>query len=441
MKSECAGLLRLRNLGGNLVLIHGVLELATSEALRGLDDWTQHWFEWWREWQASDVNHSRTVWTRWIGVPLNAWSARFFESGCQSFGRMGEIHELTEKKTRLEAAFVKVETDCPLVNWLLNGTVDGERFSIRIDELPPSLEAIKFGSDYAVDLSSNSDLSEWESWPDGDSVAARLVSGRESAGFNERSVNEGSELSIPDTYDEKAVGSLSLRNHLASVDFTKASCSSVSVGPEENSNGNSNIPSAPLSVRNLGPGHKVGECDFGPCDTPLGQPILNSLTASPFSHHPSPGPVHNFSVGRPNCVPLPLSPSQQVQRSPPLLGKMSLGRASSLNPSGLREGLSPSVVGDSLLMESINVCSDSGKAFVKSVNTGGRVMGGNSARIRKESRNQRLFNVWKNFVEAVVAAEKEKRSHRRRQSRRGGRRKGKNAPTQISLGVDNLAPL
>lgn len=145
MKSKCAGLLRLRHLGGNLILIHGVMELSTSEALKGLDDWSQHWFEWWIKWQASDVNRSRIVWTRWIGVPLTAWSARFFESGSKSFGRMVEIHESTEKKTRLEDAFVKVETDCSLVNRALNCSVDGERFSIKIDELPPPLNPLRPG--------------------------------------------------------------------------------------------------------------------------------------------------------------------------------------------------------------------------------------------------------------------------------------------------------
>lgn len=66
-------------------------------------------------------------------------------------------------------------------------------------------------------------------------------------------------------------------------------------------------------------------------------------------------------------------------------------------------------------------------------------MGDDPGRSKKESRNQQLFKVWKNFIEAVVAAEKEKRRYRRRQSRRGGKRKGKNASTKrSSLGVDNL---
>lgn len=177
LKSGCAGLLRLRYLGSNLMLIHGEKETITLEVLEGLDKWAISWFEWWKEWKASDTNRCRTVWTRWIGVPLNAWSARFFKMGFKSLGRMVELHKSTEKKEWLEAAFVKLETECNLVNRNLTGLIDGNRFSIRIDELIPSIEDIEFGSASDDELSSVSGFSEWESWSDDDSVVARMVAG------------------------------------------------------------------------------------------------------------------------------------------------------------------------------------------------------------------------------------------------------------------------
>lgn len=54
----------MTDLGSNMVLIQGDKGEETAELLKKFDEWTAFWFEWWREWEKTDINLNRIVWTR-----------------------------------------------------------------------------------------------------------------------------------------------------------------------------------------------------------------------------------------------------------------------------------------------------------------------------------------------------------------------------------------
>lgn len=135
MLEESAGRLKLTDMGNNLVLIQGTKEMKMEEELKGWDEWCDYWLEWARPWKCTDVNQSRLVWTRWINVPLQAWMERFFNIGCSSFGSLIGLHAMTEKKLRLDEAFVKVNTGLNTIDRIISCNIDGVTFKIRVEEL------------------------------------------------------------------------------------------------------------------------------------------------------------------------------------------------------------------------------------------------------------------------------------------------------------------
>lgn len=135
LHEECAGKLRLTNMGSNLILIQNEKEWEVREVIKGYEDWTGHWLKWWRDWRNTDVNLSRKVWTKWLGVPLQAWTPRFFRNGCASIGRMIAMHGVTEKKLRLDAAFFQIRSGMAQVDKVFNFLIDGMNFAVRVEEV------------------------------------------------------------------------------------------------------------------------------------------------------------------------------------------------------------------------------------------------------------------------------------------------------------------
>lgn len=50
--------------------------------------------------------HKRRVWTRWVGVPLHAWSDRFFRVACSKFVSFIKLDHTSENLERLDVARV-----------------------------------------------------------------------------------------------------------------------------------------------------------------------------------------------------------------------------------------------------------------------------------------------------------------------------------------------
>lgn len=53
------------------------------------------WFEYIEPWSESCVGNRRLIWIKWYGIPLNAWSPRFFSLAACKFGTIALIDEDT----------------------------------------------------------------------------------------------------------------------------------------------------------------------------------------------------------------------------------------------------------------------------------------------------------------------------------------------------------
>lgn len=210
LSSECVGKLKVRYLGDNLLLIQGEKEDDTAKVLNGFDEWTDVWFEWWRSWQPTDVCQKRKVWTRWRGVPLQAWSSRFFELGCLLFSRMEAMHGVTEKRIRLDEAYIKVSTGFASVDRFLTCRIDRALFTIKVEEIN-CMDSEADGHQSGVCRSElESIFFESEVWSEDESVEA--LAGIHSATVNgdAPSVNGGRESSCSDTRDKSPTGKYTL---------------------------------------------------------------------------------------------------------------------------------------------------------------------------------------------------------------------------------------
>lgn len=105
------------------------------ELIEEFDEWSEFWLKWWKPWEYTDVNNSRCVWTRWVGVPLHAWSDRFFGLGCARFGRMVSMHEVSKNKRKFDEAYIRISTGLQSVDHIMRCKIDGAEFQIRVEEV------------------------------------------------------------------------------------------------------------------------------------------------------------------------------------------------------------------------------------------------------------------------------------------------------------------
>ncbi|XP_057808416.1 uncharacterized protein LOC131022889 [Salvia miltiorrhiza] len=75
------------------------------------------------------------VWTRWTGVPLQAWNPRFFEAFGARMGMVLKIHELTKSKERLDMAFIQISTGLASINKVIECKINGAHFKVRVEEV------------------------------------------------------------------------------------------------------------------------------------------------------------------------------------------------------------------------------------------------------------------------------------------------------------------
>lgn len=143
-QNECVGKLKMTDLGDRMVLIRSETEKSPAEEMGGFGEWADFWMEWWHPWRSSDVNQRRLVWTKWTGVPLQAWTKRFFSWGCAKVGRVVEVHENTELRRTLDVAYVRIITGLCSLDWVMNCKVDGKSFNIRVEEMRSSEKVPQF---------------------------------------------------------------------------------------------------------------------------------------------------------------------------------------------------------------------------------------------------------------------------------------------------------
>lgn len=132
IRELCGNEIRASYLGGDLVLFQ-----PESKSMIGLGELEGflEWFDYIREWNENDVNNRRIVWTKWYGVPLQAWNSEFFSLVASKFGRMERIDQNTINRKCLQRVRVMIRTPYHKISskpFPVN--IDGKTFFIRIKE-------------------------------------------------------------------------------------------------------------------------------------------------------------------------------------------------------------------------------------------------------------------------------------------------------------------
>lgn len=181
-----------------------------------------------------DVNQSRVIWTRWIGVPLQAWCPRFFELSYAQFGRMVEVHDAMMKKSRLDMAYVRISTGLISIDRTMECNIDGKFFQIRVEEVKCLEREILLQSSEDMQSEPDSDYSEMEKWLDVESMEAALGRRSDSDGEGERSVEGGKTTSIPSTRGVAGVEKPTSNSGKSAGHFNNDGSFENWVGPEGN---------------------------------------------------------------------------------------------------------------------------------------------------------------------------------------------------------------
>lgn len=108
IQAECGKLIKIRYMGDDMVLLENMSRKSFDELEKDLDEWFSNWFEWVRPWKEHDVSLKRLVWMKWFGVPLHAWSRRFFATISLKFGTLVKLDKSTENNLKLDEARVLV---------------------------------------------------------------------------------------------------------------------------------------------------------------------------------------------------------------------------------------------------------------------------------------------------------------------------------------------
>lgn len=290
IQNEGGGNLKILDMGSNMVLIQSTTEKETGEIIEGLDEWVNFWMDWCRPWTYTDVSQNRSVWTRWIGVPLQAWSLRFFCLGSSKMGSLIELHEVTKRKEKLDEAFVQIYTGLKSVDRIISCRIDGACFQVKIEEIKCLDKELHLRRSEEQDSEEESTcMAEGEDW-DAASIEAALAKASEfNSDGEETAENGGGILNLTregeKTETESSNTQIAADNDNGSFRFQSSMGKTTShdlVGSEAGEGGETVGPGPELnnSLEVLGPEPmKDPESDLG--ENSLGQRISSPIGGRP----------------------------------------------------------------------------------------------------------------------------------------------------------------
>lgn len=93
------------------------------------------WFSDIVEWKNNQMDNNRVVWTKWFGVPLEAWAPRFFKLLSVKLGTIIKIDEDTLLHQNLQFARILIKTPYgEIPKEPIQVMIDGKIHKIRIRE-------------------------------------------------------------------------------------------------------------------------------------------------------------------------------------------------------------------------------------------------------------------------------------------------------------------
>ncbi|KAJ4845990.1 hypothetical protein Tsubulata_042569 [Turnera subulata] len=127
------------DMGGDSWLFHFPSNEAKDEFLAQEFDWIHESFQLFRAWKLEDCATNRKCWLQFRGVPIQAWSSEFFHHLVSRFGDVLKLAEVSEKKMRLDVAFVQVLTTVKKsIQWEFKVIMNGKNYEIEAIEIPES---------------------------------------------------------------------------------------------------------------------------------------------------------------------------------------------------------------------------------------------------------------------------------------------------------------
>lgn len=141
IQEEAQGKLVVKTLGEDLILINPSNEDEDTQCPE--EEWEKFWFMWVRAWKPEDVCQRRAVWTNWYGVPMHAWSERFFKQISLRFGAFIEWDYNTKNKISLDRARIKIWGYLSKnINETVMVSINRNVFPVRIIEEAPWEESL-----------------------------------------------------------------------------------------------------------------------------------------------------------------------------------------------------------------------------------------------------------------------------------------------------------
>ncbi|GKV35665.1 hypothetical protein SLEP1_g43906 [Rubroshorea leprosula] len=156
---------RVKAMGGKMVLIDGEDKDELKHLMESAADWFSQWFEEICPWTPTMVAKERFVWLKIMGVPLSVWGDNFFSTISNLWGKFISLDDSTRLKKRFDVARVLVSTTLTNnISRVLMVKVDGQFHNIVCREEDGSNGFFNLKTDYNLDSQSNSDDEDIELW-------------------------------------------------------------------------------------------------------------------------------------------------------------------------------------------------------------------------------------------------------------------------------------
>ncbi|GKV30137.1 hypothetical protein SLEP1_g38992 [Rubroshorea leprosula] len=156
---------RVRAMGGKLVLLDGEDKEELKELVESAADWLGQWFDEIRPWSPTLVASERFVWVKMMGVPLEVWGADFFSTLASLWGKFISLDESTSSMKRFDVARVLVSTaQMNPISRTLRIKVNGQLVCIMCREEDGSNGHFHLKTDHNPVLQSDSEDEELEYW-------------------------------------------------------------------------------------------------------------------------------------------------------------------------------------------------------------------------------------------------------------------------------------
>lgn len=109
--------------------------MARTNLLAEEEEWLSEWFVFLRPWSKRDVNGRRKVWMSIYGIPLHGWKKEIFMEVGSRFGKVVEVHQITEGIKDFRKGMVLINTPkFEVIRRKASVRIAGETYGVNVVE-------------------------------------------------------------------------------------------------------------------------------------------------------------------------------------------------------------------------------------------------------------------------------------------------------------------